>query len=205
MVFRAWCVRRARLRLSLHGIRLWARLNSFGTLFDLSTKKSNHTRAYLDFEQIRPLSQSKDLNLCQASQVENHMLWWMVLIYSKFVYLFIVQNRFLVIHECNEKTLPAMIYIARDTVPTQWTAAPRYANSMLKSLPNALSCVNTEGWFYVCSKRSKFFPEDQDSWYRYNIASESEALLCDNCPRIWDFAYETSHQLHRLGVNIYKR
>ncbi len=80
------------------------------------------------------------------------MLRWMVLIYSRFVYLVIAYNRFLVIHECDEKIPPTTIYIARDTVPTQWTAAPRCVNNMSKSLPNALNGVDREGGLYVRSK-----------------------------------------------------
>ncbi len=37
-----------------------------------------------------------------------------------------------------------------------------------------------------------------------NVASESEAFLCDNCPRIRDSAYETSYQLHRLDIYLTK-
>ena len=80
------------------------------------------------------------------------------------LYLSIVQNRFLVIHECNEKNPPATIYIAQDILRTQWTAAPIYANNMSKSLPNALKCVNREGGFYVRVKTMfSSFPKYHDS------------------------------------------
>ena len=119
----------------------------------------------------------------------------MVLIYSKSAYKFNVQNRFLVIHECNEKTPPATIYIARDTVPTQWTAAPRYANNMSKSLPNALNCVNRERGFYVHVKTIlTSFPNTTTVDIDINVANESETFFCDDCP-------ESGTSLERPATN----
>ena len=140
-------MRRARLRLSLHGTRLRARLNDFGTLSDLSIK------IVITLEPTKTLSTFGPRADSKISTCAKLRKWRTICIDERYSYmpnLYTYSLSRIAFCECNKRIPPTTIYFARDTVPTKWTTAPRDANN--RSLPNALNRVNSGAGLYVRSK-----------------------------------------------------